>query len=73
MDDDNTLPDYICATPNSFGIKFIFEKFSILFKFLLPGMHKCHNLPRYKEDSKVRSPYVEDDTAVASLKYQNKY
>ena len=19
MDDDNTLPDYICATPNSFG------------------------------------------------------
>jgi len=34
MDDDNTLPDYICATPNSFG------------------MHKCHNLPRYKEDSK---------------------
>jgi hypothetical protein len=34
MDDDNTLPDYICATPNSFG------------------MHKCHNLPPYKEDAK---------------------
>ena len=44
-----------------------------MFRCLLPGMHKCHNLPRYKEDSKVRSHHVEDDTAVASLEYKNKY
>ena len=35
LEEDDLMPDYICAAPNTFG------------------MHKCTNLPYYKQDGKV--------------------
>ena len=35
LEEDDLMPDYICAAPNTFG------------------MHKCENLPNFKQDGKV--------------------